>query len=733
MPRETKEEREIVRRAQKRFKAAQDWESGARQRLVDDLKFAEADSDNLYQWDQGTYNSRTNDPNGPRPCLTINKVRQHNLQILNDARQNKASIDIRPTGDGATYDSAKIFEGVVRHIEYRSNATEAYEAASHSQICGGWGYWRILTEYADQDSFDLDIKIQRVSDTLSIYLDPDIEDFDGSDARWGFVFRDVPKERFEAEYPQWKDVVGRNALCDEGKSWDDGDHVRIAEYYEREEVADRLYSLVDGSTLLRSDIPEDLRETFDSLKGMPGEDGEPILIRAERRTTRWRVKWYKIAGSRIVDRKDWPGQFIPIVRVIGEETVIDGKLDRKGHTRALKDAQRMYNFWTSAAAEFGALQGKTPYVAPAAAIEGYENYWNNANKVNYSVLPYNHMSDDGQTIPPPQRAQPPVQSTAYLTGMQTAAQELMLASGQYQSEMGAPSNERSGVAIQQRQRQGDNATYHYIDHLAQAIRFTGRILIDLIPKVYDTERVVKIMAEDGSLTDIQVDPASQQPVTKMVDGQPVDDEQLKAAQADPDLRDKVATIFNPNVGKYAVESDIGPAYATRRQEAFAALSDMLKTNSDLAKIAGDILFKSADFPGADEVAERIKRTIPPNILGQGVPPAEAELQQKVQQLTALLQQMDAALNEKQAKEAADYEHREDRHTLDSYRAETDRMKALAASDPEAFRPVIRQLIGDALGLDLSTAMAQQAFGDALRGAMPGAVNGALSPQPQTAV
>ena len=730
MPRETKEEREIVRRAQKRFKAAQDWESGARQRLVEDLKFAEADSDNLYHWDRNTYNSRTNDPNGARPCLTVNKVRQHNLQILNDARQNKASIDIRPTGDGATYDSAKIFEGVVRHIEYRSNATEAYEAASHSQIYGGWGYWRILTEYADQDSFDLDIKIQRVSDTLSIYLDPDIEDFDGSDARWGFVFRDVPKERFEAEYPQWKDVVGRNALCDEGKSWDDGDHVRIAEYYEREEVADRLYSLVDGSTLLRSDIPEDLRETFDSLKGMPGPDGEPILIRAERRTTRWRVKWYKIAGSRIVDRKDWPGQFIPIVRVIGEETVIDGKLDRKGHTRALKDAQRMYNFWTSAAAEFGALQGKTPYVAPVAAIEGFENYWNNANKVNYSVLPYNHMSDDGQTIPPPQRAQPPVQSTAYLTGMQTAAQELMLASGQYQSEMGAPSNERSGVAIQQRQRQGDNATYHYIDHLAQAIRFTGRILIDLIPKVYDTERVVKIMAEDGSLTDIQVDPASKEPVTKMVDGQPVDDEQLKAAQADPDLRDKVATIFNPNVGKYAVESDIGPAYATRRQEAFAALSDMLKTNSDLAKIAGDILFKSADFPGADEVAERIKRTIPPNILGQGVPPAEQQLQERVQQLTALLQQMDAALNEKQAKEASEAENRDDRHMLDSYRAETDRMKALAASDPEAFRPVIRQLIGDALGIDLNSVMARQAFGDALRGAMPGAVNGALSPQVQ---
>ncbi|MFC6747101.1 portal protein [Methylobacterium persicinum] len=339
-----------------------------------------------------------------------------------------------------------------------------------------------------------------------------------------------------------------------------------------------------------------------------------------------------------------------------------------------------------------ALQGKSPFMAPARAIEGYEQYWNNANRENYSVLPWNDVAEDGTPISSPQRAQPPVQSSAYLTGMQTASNELMLVSGQYQAEMGAPSNERSGVAIQQRQRQGDNATYHYIDHLAQAIRFTGRIMIDLIPKVYDTERVVKIMAESGDQSDVQVAPDADKPVQKMVAGRPASDEDLKRAQADPDLRDKVATIFNPNVGRYAVEADVGPAFATRRQEAFNAMSQILQQNQELAKIAGDILFKNADFPGADELVERIKRTIPPAILGQGTPPAEEQLQQQVQQLHTALGQAMQRIQEQHDALQQKNDRAEDGHALDSYRAETDRLKVVGATDPDAMRMVFRKLL-----------------------------------------
>jgi hypothetical protein len=687
MPRETAEDREIVREAQKRFKACQDWEAKARDLWNADQKFAEGDSDNNFQWAERDYQNRISDPNGPRPCLTINKTRQHCLQVLNDARQNKASISIRPVGDGATYDSAKVYEGITRHIEYRSNATESYEAAFRHQVYGGYGCWRVLTEYIDPSSFDQDIKIQRVADPLSVYLDPDIKEFDGSDARFGFVFRDVPKDLWDTEHPQWKDVAGSKALCDEGRSWDTKDHVRICEYYRRREIADTLYALNDGTSVMRSEIPPDLRSEFDARR-----EAEPDFVRAERATTRFEMQWFKIASSRIVDRNIWPGQFVPIVRVIGEETVIDGVLDRKGHVRALKDAQRMYNYNSSGSVEYGALQGKSPYLAPAEAIEGYEQYWNSANRENHSVLPYNSMREDGSAIPAPQRAAPMMASQVFIQGMQTASNELMFASGQYQAELGAPSNERSGVAIQQRQRQGDNATYHYTDHQAQAIRYTGRILIDLIPKVYDTERVVKIMAESGDQSDVQVAPDAEKPIQKMVAGKPASDEELKRAQADPDLRDKVATIFNPNVGRYAVEADIGPSFGTRRQEAFNAISQILQQNQELAKIAGDILFKNADFPGADELVERIKRTIPPAILGQGTPPAEEQLQQQVQQLHDALGQAMQRIEEQHAKLQEKAGHSEDGHALDSYRAETDRLKVVGATDPDAMRLVFRQLL-----------------------------------------
>jgi hypothetical protein len=724
MPRETAEDREIVKEAQKRFKACQDWESRARERFNADQKFAEGDSDNQFQWDAALVRSRTTDVNGPRPCLTINKTRQHCLQILNDARQNKAQIRVNATGGGATYDSAQIFQGITRYIEYRSNATEAYEAASRHQVYGGIGYWRILSEYVSEDSFDQDLKIQRVPDPLSIYLDPHIQEFNGSDARFGFAFIDMPRDQFEIDYPEWKDKVGKEALDDEGKSWSTEDTVRIAEYYRRREVPDTLYALADGSMMLRSEIPPDLREQFDAEK--------PERVRAERPTHRVVVEWFKIAGSRVIDRKPWPGRYIPIVRVIGEETVIDGELDRKGHTRAMKDPQRMYNYASSGAVEFGALQGKSPFIAPAAAIEGYENMWNAANRENFSVLVWNHMSDDSGPIPAPQRAAPPASAPHYLQLMQSSLNELMLVSGQYQAEMGAPSNERSGVAIQQRQRQGDNATYHYIDHLAQAIRLTGVMLLDLIPHFYDTERVIKILGEDGSQTDVRIDPTQSQPLMKTVAGKPANDEMLKTAQADPDMRDKVETIFNPAVGRYSVQADVGPAFATKRQEMFNALREILTRSPDLAKLLGDYLFMAADFPMATEMAERFRRTIPPAVLGQGPSPAEQQLQQQVQQLQgALGQAMQAAQGlAAQAKDRAGRDG--DEMALKAYDAETRRLTALVKQYPQAFGPAVMQLVADMQGTDvigLHQTIDAHAGVEAAREAMVGLQRQPNPPQP----
>jgi hypothetical protein len=620
---QSEKDKEIIQEAKDRFKYCEEWESTARQRFVDDLKFANGDADNHYQWPDELYSSRDLEQ---RPCLTINKTRQHCLNIINDAKQNKPSVKIKPVGNEATYEASQVYEGVVRRIEYQSNAQAAYDSATSYQVQAGIGYWRIVTDFSGDDSFDQEIFIRRMKDPLCVYLDPDISEVDGSDAGFGFIFDDMPRDEFERQYPQYKDKVGQAALGN-NDGWIDEDHVRVCEYYRRVEKKDRLMAMTDPSTgqqtiVRASKIPKE-------ILSMVVDDPTTKI----REICENEIEYFFIVGDEICDRTIWPGKYIPIVRVIGEETVIDGVLDRKGHTRAMKDPQRMYNYWTSAAAEQVALQGKSPYIAPARAIEGYETYWQNANKENYSVLPYNDVDDTGKEIKGPTRSEPAMMSTAYVEGMKITSEELMAVSGQYQADLGMPSNEKSGVAIQQRQRQGDNATYHFIDNLAIAIRFTGKILIDLIPKIYDTPRLIKIMAEDGVEHHVTVDPNAKAAYIE---------ERAEQGEA-------IKSIFNPNVGKYDVEADIGPAYATRRQEAFNALSQIIAQSPELMKVAGDLLFKAADFPMAEEVAERLKKLVPSQLLEGGASPEVQALNGQIQQMQQVMQNLAQQLAEEKMK------------------------------------------------------------------------------------
>jgi len=681
----------IVKEALKRFKRTEEWEATARVRWIEDVKFVNGDSDNLYQWPSTTLDARgygANNTGDQRPCLTINKTRQHVLQIINDARQNRTHIKVRPTGGGATYEAAQVYDGIIRHIEYVSNAEAAYATATRFQVQGGIGYLRVTTGYAGPDTFDQEMFINRVKNPLAIYLDPDIQEADGSDAKFGFVFEDVAKDTFKAEHPDYADLA--EAALDNEYEFITADHIRIAEYFRRKPVKDQLVAFKDPKSgeqvqIRRSEMN---RSAWRAVMSEVLADPDTLTREVED----YEVEWFKIAGHKIIDRKPWAGRYIPIVRVPGEETVIDGEMDRKGHVRALKDAQRMYNYNVSAQVEFGALQNKIPYIAPAEAIEGYETFWEAANTQNFSVLPYKSLSDQGAPINKPERQAPPNASQAYELGMKNAANDMMLVSGQYQADFGAPSNERSGVAIQQRQRQGATATYHYIDHLAMALRFLGKILIDLIPKVYDTKRVIKIMAEDGSDSEVLLDPNAAEAF-------------LEQQQKNADEAKQI--IFNPNVGRYDVISDVGPDFATRRQEAFNALSQIAGSNTELMAVIGDLLFKSADFEYADEIAERLERMVPAQAKGDGPNPQVVQLQQQIAAMTKLLdtlsqklQEQQLALKDKTARIAEGAEQK----IIDAYDVETRRLAVLKdfmAAEPEAAMALVRQVVMDAMNTEVA--------------------------------
>jgi len=697
MPRPQRGDAEILREAKARFETCVSWEKEAREHALSDTYFANGDPLNGYMWDAAIYKDRSLNN---RPTLTMNKVRQHNLQIINDARQNKSQVKITPTGNNATYEAAQVFQGIIRRIEYQSKAVDAYSTAIYHQVESGIGYVTVETEYVDDRSFQQEIYIRRVADPTTIYMDPDAKDYDKADMNYCFVFEDVPREVWEREH-------GKNAVPPAtpfdyaGNSWVTDKHVRVAQYWRRVIDNDKLHLLHDGRTMRDSDLDDAQREMFEPLIARSREIAEP------------RVEWYRIEGDEIVDRGDWPSKYIPVVPCIGEETVIENVMDRKGHTRSQIDAQRIYNYWASAAVEQVALQTKVPYVAAAKAIENHENYWKTANTTNWAVLPYNSVDDNGQPLPKPEREPPPQMAQAYIEGMTLARQDLLDVTGQYQAELGMPSNERSGVAIQQRQRQGDTATFHYLDNQAKMIRQVGRILLDLIPKIYDTTQVMKIMAEDGEDSDVLLAPNSTVSHMQVAPNapigpngpQPLTAEQADQMRADPNSPDP-RIIFNPNIGRYDIEADVGPSYGTQRQEAANAFAQIMAQNPQAFMVVGDFWAQNSDFPGADELAERLKRGLPPQYK-PGPDPQVVQLQQAFQQsqqgAQKLIQQADAEIATLRAHNTRLAELNQDKHAdlvIDEYKAETDRLKAVGQIDPHAMQVVVRQLLRDMLQTDI---------------------------------
>jgi hypothetical protein len=659
-----------------RFRQCSEWEGTTRRKFMEDLKFAEADAFNGYQWPDSI--RRTRDLSD-KPCLTLNVVRQHNLKIVNDMRRSKQSCKIMGMGNGATQESAEIVKQLIRHIEYNSKAQRnAYTPARGFQVKGGIGWWRIVTDYESNDSFDQEIYIKGIPDPLSVYMDPDCNEPDCSDGRYAFIFSFMPRELIEALIPDYPWNVGAPRMpigIAPGESFFiEKDHWLVAEYFRKVPLQDTLISFIspigDRVTVRESRLPAQIAS---ELKKM-----DRVMVR---NVVDQQIEWKLVVGDEIVDETIWPGKYIPLIRCMGEETVIEGILDRKGHTRALMDAQRMFNYNASASIEFGALQTKSPWLAAAAAIEGLEGMWNTANTENHAVLIWKHVDDDNaeSQIPPPQKIEPPNASPAFESGMQTAFQQMMMTSGQYQNQQGAMGNERTGAAIDKRIQEGESSTYHFTDNYEDALVYTYQQIIDLIPKIYDTRRIKHIQADDGIDMEIELDPGAQQPYMQQLDRE----------------NNIIRRVLNPTMGTYEVAATIGPNIESKRQEAVEDMTQILSEAPALTAIIGDILLRNMDFDDAQEASMRLRRMVPPQALGQGPSQNEQQMQQQIQALQANL----AKALEQHGKDALKLQGKDQMRSIDVYGAETDRIKALAPllpMDEAGLKELIEQLITDSL-------------------------------------
>lgn len=566
------------------------------------------------QWDADVSNSRKIDG---RPALTINHTNTFCARLENTLRQQRPRIKCHPVGDGANVDTAATVNGLIRHIEDRSKASVAYDTGVANAIDIGWGYWRIVSEYIDPMSFDQELLIKPIRNPFTVYMDPGSVMPDGRDQYWCIISETMKRAEYKRRYPKATNTEWRyvDAPGDLQMMWETKEEVRLAEYFRIHEVKDSLVKLSDGQTKLRSELVDP--EVISAMG---------LTIIAERPTTRRVVQWFRLNGTEVVDRRDDPGEHIPVVRCEGNVQDVNGLVLRKGMVEDLKDPAQMFNYWRTAQTERYALTPKAPWVVAEGQIEGHPE-WNDANQKSYSTLVYKPIAGpDGVTpLPPPQRVAPAQVEAGMSEAAQGAEHDLMSVAGMPQENPEIAARVVGGNKyLQRRQGMQDLTHFQYYDNQTLAIAWTGSLLLERIPFYYDTKRMQRIIGEDG--------------VPELVE--------LNAPGDHPESPGVKVVKNDMSVGRYAVVMDTGPGYATKREEAAENLVELLSTplGEQVAQTSGDIVIRNMDFHGADEVADRLAVTIPGALdkIIEGMPKQAqtiiGSLQQQLKQKDEQLQQ-----------------------------------------------------------------------------------------------
>ena len=593
----------LIEEAKQFLRFCSDNDSTNRVEALDDLKFAGGD-----QWPVEIQNSRLLES---RPYLTINKIDAYCRQIENQQRQQRPRMKAHGMNNESDEKVAEIITGICRHIENQSDADAAYDHAFSFAVRMGWGYWRVMHDYPRTDSFDQELYIKRIENAFMVYFDPNSNEPDGSDAEKCLITEVVSKESFRKMYPEADDGSGFNArgTGDSQSEWITREDIRIAEYFYTERKRMMLYLLSDGTTVYEDEKPKE------SVLQDAG-----IYVVSKRETVKKQIKWCKLTGMEILETSNWAGKYIPVVPVYGQQLIVDSKKKKFGLTRMAKDPQRMYNFWSTALTESVALAPKAKYLLAEGQDEGHEMEWNTANIKSMPVLRYKQTDSEGKPAPVPQRIQPEPPPTGMVTALQGLNSDLMAVIGIYDPSQ-LPNGNQSGKAINGMQQQTDMTNFHYYDNLTRSIRHTGRIILDLIPHIYDKERVLRIIGADGKGELVTLN-------------QPGQDEE------------GVNKILNDvTVGEYDIVMETGPGYASKRAEAVDSMMGLFAADPNLVQIAGDLLVRNMDFPGAEIIADRLaasnpmaqiddKSKIPPQVQMQ-----LAQSQQTIQQLQQQIQAM----------------------------------------------------------------------------------------------
>ena len=654
---------DTLQRIRERFADAADAMREQHIRMREDLAFS--NPSDPQQWDADARTARKG-----RPCLTFDRTNQFIQQVVNDGRQNKPSINVLPADSQADVEVADKLGGIIRHIEYVSRAGIAYDTSLEHAVRAGIGHIRVIPQVMRPETNEQEIRIMRVHDPLSVVYDPNSTEPDGSDATHAFVETIFTKRAFTRSWPKAKQLSFDN----EAAGWFSSDSIRVVEYFDViEEKQNALTVSLEGQQITVTEA-----EYWDAAK----KTGVKLPVVAQFERTMRRVKWCKASGAEVLEETDFPSQYLPVIPVMGHEMWLDGKRYLCGMVRRMMDSQRFHNYAVSAAAEQVALQPKAPFIGAAEAIEGKEDEWRTANAGNPAILTFNARDGNGEPLPMPQRASPPIMGTAWGELLSYSSGAMESSVGMFKANLGQQGNETSGRAIRARQQEGDTANFHFLDNLNRSIEQLGRVVVDMIPRIYDTPRQARIVGDDGSQDFVQVNP-----------------EMPQAAQR----QGKKVVAINPNVGAYDVRVKAGPSYTTQRQETAEQLSNMLQAAPNLLPILGDVWVKSQDWPDSEKIARRLKAMLPPEIKAQEdegeEQPLPPQVMQQMQQMQQQIEMLSGAL-EKAAAEAEDKSIEKDKIEAEmlirGYEAVTNRMKVVPPITPEQVQAIAAQTALQAL-------------------------------------
>lgn len=602
-----KSDKDLVSRVRQRYEVMAEADQENRRKALDDLKFVNVPGE---QWDAWLKQER-----GERPCYEFNKTRVTIKRVVNDIRANRPQGKVRAVEDGDK-DTAEVIEGLCRNIWNTSDGDTIFDGAAEFQVACGMGAWRVDTEYSDDSAFEQDITIKAIPNPFCLYGDPAAQDLLKRDAEDWILTEKVTKKAYAARWPKARVVEFQQSEFDDDGEWEDDERVRVAEYWWKEPVEKEIWLLSDGTTLDSSEVDPDLGRPVTEQDLLTGG----LQIMRRRVVKSHKILMAIVSGDAVLEGPtEWAGREFPFVQIFGEFLVIDGKTHWFGLTRFAKDAQRSYNAARTAIAETIALAPQAKYWATPKQAAGHEKEWAEAHKKNYPYITY---TPDGAAPGPPVRVGGAEVPAALIQEAQLASDEIKAVTGIFDASLGNRSNENSGIAIRNRQQQGEVATFNYRDNASKGMQRTWEIMLDLIPRVYDTERAVRILGVDGAEKYARVN-------TVDANGN---------------------TLNDVTRGKFDVTVTVGPSFATQRMEAAEIYGQLAQANPMLFGVAGDLMMKAADLPYSDQIAERLKVMLPPQIAqaegeGKPLPPEVMQAMAQADQMVQQVQAMGAAVQE----------------------------------------------------------------------------------------